>query len=208
MNIWQMYLMLILLVMSFVGIVKIYSHIFKENIDVTSFEVASVFLILFLIAKNIIMKCDVWINIVFLTFLCFYLITTSYIDYKTKYVFTIFDRGAMGVGLLFLIMSNVDVMGKILNLCMFFFVILLYNRYEIHGEGDSDVLIVISIFISVFTDDIALIMMLILLMSTLLAILFNLKNMDFKKMRFKESIAFTPFITIVTIVLLVSYINC
>ena len=72
------------------------------------------------------------------------------------------------------------------------------------GDGDTDIFIATSIFVSsISLNTFPLVILLLnMILSNLVLIMFNIKLLDVRKMKFKEQIAFAPSIALSTFILI------
>lgn len=145
------------------------------------------------------------IKYIFMYILFSYLIITSYVDFKTLYVYTIYNYIVIGVGMFYIYINrNIYGISDIL-VCVTIYAIITYifAKLNMYGEGDFEVLLAVSMFLSIkypiHTMEVLLLNMII---SNIVAIILNRKKFNIRKFSFDSKIAFVPAISISTMILL------
>lgn len=143
----------------------------------------------------------------FLIYLIYYLVLTAYTDYKTKYIYSIFNYLTMLVGTLFIyyIYKDLSIFVYLtIIIISYSLVITFLNKiFKFFGNGDNEMYIALAFFICSIWSNFPMEMLLInMILSNFVAIIINISKLNFWKMKFKEEIAFAPSIAISLIVLL------
>ncbi|MBL4932267.1 prepilin peptidase [Clostridium paridis] len=150
-------------------------------------------------------KYKLSMSFVFLFYLFIYLIISAYIDYKTMYVYSIFNYITMGVSVIYLIINikNVSVGYVAISVVIWCCFTTLCSKFKIFGGGDNEILMSISLFIAV-KYNYSTLEMLFLNMAICNLILFftNLDKFNIKEMRFNKNVAYAPSIALSTILLI------
>ncbi len=140
-------------------------------------------------------------------YLTIYLIIVGYIDYKTKNVYSIFNWLTIVTGIGFLIYQKsigIDISFTVLCVIIYIIFAKFIGYFNMFGDGDTDIFIAISIFVSsVNLNTFPLVILLLnMILSNLVLIIFNIKLLDVRKMKFKEQLAFAPSIALSTFILI------
>lgn len=140
-------------------------------------------------------------------YLTIYLIIVGYIDYKTKNVYSIFNWLTIVIGIGFLIYQKsigIDISFTVLCVIIYIIFAKFIGYFNMFGDGDTDIFIAISIFVSsVNLNTFPLVILLLnMILSNLVLIIFNIKLLDVRKMKFKEQLAFAPSIALSTFILI------
>lgn len=140
-------------------------------------------------------------------YLTIYLIIVGYIDYKTKNVYTIFNWLTIIIGAWFLIYKKsigIDVSFIIICVIIYIIFVKFIGYFNMFGDGDTDIFIAISIFVSsINLNTFPLVILLLnMILSNLVLIILNIKLLDVRKMKFKEQLAFAPSIALSTFILI------
>lgn len=140
-------------------------------------------------------------------YLTIYLIIVGYIDYKTKNVYSIFNWLTIVIGIGFLIYQKsigIDISFNVLCVIIYIIFAKFIGYFNMFGDGDTDIFIAISIFVSSVNLNIfpLVILLLNMILSNLVLIIFNIKLLDVRKMKFKEQLAFAPSIALSTFILI------
>ena len=140
-------------------------------------------------------------------YLSIYLIIVGYIDYKTKNVYSIFNWLTIMIGIWFLIYQKsigIDISFTIVCVIIYMIFAKLIGYFNMFGDGDTDIFIATSIFVSsISLNTFPLVILLLnMILSNLVLIMFNIKLLDVRKMKFKEQIAFAPSIALSTFILI------
>lgn len=141
------------------------------------------------------------------TYLTFYLCLTAYIDKKTRDVYCILNYISMIIGGIVFIYRylhsperEIMLFSLIMTLIFLFLAKLLY----LYGNGDGEIFLTTSIFILAgdsSTDAIVHIYMLYFI-AVVIITLSHLKEIDWKKKRFKQSLPFAPSIFAASMIIL------
>ena len=135
------------------------------------------------------------------------MIIVGYIDYKTKNVYSIFNWLTIIIGIWFLIYQKsigIDISFTIVCVIIYIIFAKLIGYFNMFGDGDTDIFIATSIFVSsISLNTFPLVILLLnMILSNLVLIMFNIKLLDVRKMKFKEQIAFAPSIALSTFILI------
>lgn len=200
-------------IFSLIGVILFYGAIRIVNrFDQTAnIKIKNNFLIVTVIIFStliIYLKYGLTLNFIFIFYLSIYLIVCAYIDFKTMFVYSIFNFITIVISVIYLYLTlkitNFGITNLIINVIIYMVFSFALSKFNVYGEGDSEIFIAISIFIAikynVFIIETLLINM---VLSNIVAIFMNIKNIDFKKMKLKNRIAFAPCIAISTMILLV-----
>lgn len=136
-----------------------------------------------------------------------YLLITAYIDYKTKNVYTILNYITMIVGIFFLFyQKSIEVDINITIICVIIYTIFVKvgGYFDWFGGGDTEIFIALSIFVSSINMNLfpLVILLINMILSNLILIISNIKNIDVKRLKLKEPKAFAPSIAISTMILI------
>lgn len=181
-------------IIAFLGAVSFINKNDKENrIDVNKKGVIA--LIIALSTTLIYIKYRATVEFYVYFYLSIYLIIVGYIDYKTKNVYSIFNWLTIIIGIWFLIYQKsigIDISFTIVCVIIYIIFAKLIGYFNMFGDGDTDIFIATSIFVSSIN----------MILSNLVLIMFNIKLLDVRKMKFKEQIAFAPSIALSTFILI------
>lgn len=200
-------------IFSLIGVILFYGAIRIVNMfdQTANIKIKNNFLIVTVIIFStliIYLKYGLTLNFIFIFYLSIYLIVCAYIDFKTMFVYSIFNFITIVISVIYLYLTlkitNFGITNLIINVIIYMVFSFALSKFNVYGEGDSEIFIAISIFIAikynVFIIETLLINM---VLSNIVAIFMNIKNIDFKKMKLKNRIAFAPCIAISTMILLV-----
>ena len=169
----------------------------NRKIDVVIFITTSIFYF----------KFGFSLNFFFLNLLSYYLIISAFIDYKTMFVYSLFNYFMILMSFIFLVMSYVfngyrlEINTIIISL-IFMIANIIFSKIGAYGNGDTEVYVVLTFFFSIICKENLLELLLIdMLLANVLAIILNIKKFDFKKLKFKRKVAFVPYIALATIIL-------
>lgn len=138
-------------------------------------------------------------------YLSLYLIITAYIDSKTKLIYSIFNYITMIIGITFIINNGNSIEFNLINVIIYAVIILIFDKMKCFGGGDTELFISISFFMCNNSNKLPLeIMIANVLLSNTVMIIFNFKNINFKKIKLKEHIAFAPSIAVSTMLIILS----
>ncbi len=190
----------------FLGAVSFINKNDKENrIDVNKKGIIALIITLSTTLIYIKYKANVEFYVYF--YLSIYLIIVGYIDYKTKNVYSIFNWLTIMIGIWFLIYQKsigIDISFTIVCVIIYMIFAKLIGYFNMFGDGDTDIFIATSIFVSsISLNTFPLVILLLnMILSNLVLIMFNIKLLDVRKMKFKEQIAFAPSIALSTFILI------
>ncbi len=190
----------------FLGAVSFINKNDKENrIDVNKKGIIALIITLSTTLIYIKYKANVEFYVYF--YLSIYLIIVGYIDYKTKNVYSIFNWLTIMIGIWFLIYQKsigIDISFTIVCVIIYIIFAKLIGYFNMFGDGDTDIFIATSIFVSsISLNTFPLVILLLnMILSNLVLIIFNIKLLDVRKMKFKEQIAFAPSIALSTFILI------
>ncbi|WP_302640428.1 hypothetical protein [uncultured Clostridium sp.] len=190
----------------FLGAVSFINKNDKENrIDVNKKGIIALIITLSTTLIYIKYKANVEFYVYF--YLSIYLIIVGYIDYKTKNVYSIFNWLTIMIGIWFLIYQKsigIDISFTIVCVIIYIIFAKLIGYFNMFGDGDTDIFIATSIFVSsISLNTFPLVILLLnMILSNLVLIMFNIKLLDVRKMKFKEQIAFAPSIALSTFILI------
>lgn len=187
----------------FLGAIEFINKNDKEN-KINVNKKGIIILIITLSTTLIYMKYRENIEFYVYFYLTIYLIIVGYIDYKTKNVYSIFNLLTIAIGVCFLIYQKsigIDISFTVLCVIIYIIFAKLIGYFNMFGDGDTDIFIATSMFISSNTFPLV-ILLLNMILSNLVAIIFNIKLLDVRKMKFKEQIAFAPSIALSTFILI------
>lgn len=190
----------------FLGAVSFINKNDKENrIDVNKKGIIALIITLSTTLIYIKYKANVEFYVYF--YLSIYLIIVGYIDYKTKNVYSIFNWLTIIIGIWFLIYQKsigIDISFTIVCVIIYIIFAKLIGYFNMFGDGDTDIFIATSIFVSsISLNTFPLVILLLnMILSNLVLIIFNIKLLDVRKMKFKEQIAFAPSIALSTFILI------
>lgn len=190
----------------FLGAVSFINKNDKENrIDVNKKGIIALIITLSTTLIYIKYKANVEFYVYF--YLSIYLIIVGYIDYKTKNVYSIFNWLTIMIGIWFLIyQKSIGIDISFIIVCVIIYIIFakLIGYFNMFGDGDTDIFIATSIFVSsISLNTFPLVILLLnMILSNLVLIMFNIKLLDVRKMKFKEQIAFAPSIALSTFILI------
>lgn len=190
----------------FLGSVSFINKNDKENrIDVNKKGIIALIITLSTTLIYIKYKANVEFYVYF--YLSIYLIIVGYIDYKTKNVYSIFNWLTIMIGIWFLIYQKsigIDISFTIVCVIIYIIFAKLIGYFNMFGDGDTDIFIATSIFVSsISLNTFPLVILLLnMILSNLVLIMFNIKLLDVRKMKFKEQIAFAPSIALSTFILI------
>ena len=190
----------------FLGAVSFINKNDKENrIDVIKKGIIALIITLSTTLIYIKYKANVEFYVYF--YLSIYLIIVGYIDYKTKNVYSIFNWLTIMIGIWFLIYQKsigIDISFTIVCVIIYIIFAKLIGYFNMFGDGDTDIFIATSIFVSsISLNTFPLVILLLnMILSNLVLIMFNIKLLDVRKMKFKEQIAFAPSIALSTFILI------
>lgn len=190
----------------FLGAVSFINKNDKENrIDVNKKGIIALIITLSTTLIYIKYKANVEFYVYF--YLSIYLIIVGYIDYKTKNVYSIFNWLTIIIGIWFLIYQKsigIDISFTIVCVIIYIIFAKLIGYFNMFGDGDTDIFIATSIFVSsISLNTFPLVILLLnMILSNLVLIMFNIKLLDVRKMKFKEQIAFAPSIALSTFILI------
>lgn len=193
-------------IIAFLGAVSFINKNDKENrIDVNKKGIISLIITLSTTLIYIKYKTNVEFYVYF--YLSIYLIIVGYIDYKTKNVYSIFNWLTIIIGIWFLIYQKsigIDISFTIVCVIIYIIFAKLIGYFNMFGDGDTDIFIATSIFVSsISLNTFPLVILLLnMILSNLVLIMFNIKLLDVRKMKFKEQIAFAPSIALSTFILI------
>lgn len=151
------------------------------------------------------------IDLIFIYILTIYLMITAYIDFKTKYVYTILNiiTGCLGIIYLIIKCSTIsELINSSIYIGIFTLITFIFTKFNAYGAGDNDIYIVISLFLykssyGIFNLEIMLINILFSnIIAIILVVLTNITKIEWKKLKFKDEIAFVPSISIATLILM------
>ncbi|CUQ30129.1 prepilin peptidase [Clostridium baratii] len=169
----------------------------NKKIDVAIFIVTSIFYF----------KFGLSINFFFLNLLAYYLIISSFIDYKTMNVYSFLNYFMLLIAFIFFIINHLfngyNLTFETIIITLIFIIInILFSKIGAYGDGDTEVYIVLSCFFAIVCKNNLLEMLLVdMLLANILIILLNIKEFDLKKLKFKRKVAFIPAIALATIIL-------
>lgn len=190
----------------FLGAVSFINKNDKENrIDVNKKGIIALIITFSTTLIYIKYKANVEFYVYF--YLSIYLIIVGYIDYKTKNVYSIFNWLTIIIGIWFLIYQKsigIDISFTIVCVIIYIIFAKLIGYFNMFGDGDTDIFIATSIFVSsISLNTFPLVILLLnMILSNLVLIMFNIKLLDVRKMKFKEQIAFAPSIALSTFILI------
>lgn len=200
-------------IFSLIGVILFYGAIrivnkFDQNANIKIKNNLLIVTVIIFSTLIIYLKYGLTLNFIFIFYLSIYLIVCAYIDFKTMFVYSIFNFITIVISIIYLYLTleitNFGITNLIINVIIYMVFSFALSKFNVYGEGDSEIFIAISIFIAikynVFIIETLLINM---VLSNIVAIFMNLKNIDFKKMKLKNRIAFAPCIAISTMILLV-----
>lgn len=199
-------LIMFYLTISFINKIRV-----NENEEIIKLNTNGKFEMLLLIVIALINFKFKGSNLVFAYILIVYLMITAYIDFKTKYVYSFLNiiAGCFGVVCLISKSNSIsDFISSIVYISIFTLVTFIFTKLNAYGAGDNDIYIVISFFLynssyGIFNLEIMLIN---IILSNVIAIILvcitNITKIEWKKLKFKEEIAFAPSITIATLILM------
>lgn len=128
-----------------------------------------------------------------------------YTDYQNKIVYRIYSVLLIILSVLFAIINHnlYFNLNTISTICIMIAIIYVLTKSNCFGIGDALVLIGNDIILSVINPKyfIAEVLLWHFIIAAILMILFNLKEMNWKKLRFKKPIAFVPYIYISTVLI-------
>ena len=191
---------------TFIGAIAFINKNDKENrIDVNKKGIIALIITLSTTLIYIKYKANVEFYVYF--YLSIYLIIVGYIDYKTKNVYSIFNWLTIIIGIWFLIYQKsigIDISFTIVCVIIYIIFAKLIGYFNMFGDGDTDIFIATSIFVSsISLNTFPLVILLLnMILSNLVLIMFNIKLLDVRKMKFKEQIAFAPSIALSTFILI------
>ena len=191
---------------TFIGAIAFINKNDKENrIDVNKKGIIALIITLSTTLIYIKYKANVEFYVYF--YLSIYLIIVGYIDYKTKNVYSIFNWLTIMIGIWFLIYQKsigIDISFTIVCVIIYMIFAKLIGYFNMFGDGDTDIFIATSIFVSsISLNTFPLVILLLnMILSNLVLIMFNIKLLDVRKMKFKEQIAFAPSIALSTFILI------
>lgn len=151
------------------------------------------------------------IDLIFTYVLTIYLLITAYVDFKTKYVYTFLNIIAGCFGIIYLIIKSSSIselINSVIYIAIFTLITCIFTKFNAYGAGDNDIYIVISLFLykssyGIFNLEIMLINILFSnIIAIILALITNITKIEWKKLKFKEEIAFAPSISIATLILM------
>lgn len=128
-----------------------------------------------------------------------------YTDWQNKIVYRIYSVSLIGLSIIFAIYNYklyLDV-NTILAIIMAIIIIYILTIFNCFGIGDALVLVGNDIILSVVNNKyfIAEILLWHFIIAALLMIVLNLRKMNWKKLRFKNPVAFVPYIYLATIMI-------
>ena len=134
----------------FLGAVSFINKNDKENrIDVNKKGIIALIITLSTTLIYIKYKANVEFYVYF--YLSIYLIIVGYIDYKTKNVYSIFNWLTIMIGIWFLIYQKsigIDISFTIVCVIIYIIFAKLIGYFNMFGDGDTDIFIATSIFVS------------------------------------------------------------
>lgn len=189
---------------AFYGALNIVKKFDKESSIEINKEIGIIILIL-ISTTLLYLKYKLTIDFIFIYYLSIYLIISAYIDYKTMYVYSNLNYITIIISIMYLLVRHNNLYMKyvVINVIIFLIFTMILSKLKAYGGGDNEIFIAISIFIAIKYQNIPLEALLInMLISDVLIIITNFKEINFKKVRFNKSIAFVPSIAISTMILL------
>lgn len=199
-------IMIFKLAISFINKIRV-----KEEEEVIKLNNNRKFEVLMLIVIALINFKFKGIDLIFIYILTIYLIITAYIDFKTKYVYSILNiiTGCLGIIYLIIKCSTIsELINSSIYIGIFTLITFIFTKFNAYGAGDNDIYIVISLFLykssyGIFNLEIMLINILFSnIIAIILVVLTNITKIEWKKLKFKDEIAFAPSISIATLILM------
>lgn len=128
-----------------------------------------------------------------------------YTDWQNKIVYRIYSVSLIGLSIIFAIYNyklylDVNTISAIIMAIIIIYILTIFNCF---GIGDALVLVGNDIILSVVNNKyfIAEILLWHFIIAALLMIVLNLRKMNWKKLRFKNPVAFVPYIYLATIMI-------
>ena len=128
-----------------------------------------------------------------------------YTDWQNKIVYRIYSVLLIGLSVIFAICnyklySDINTISAIIMAIIIIYILTIFNCF---GIGDALVLVGNDIILSVINNKyfIAEILLWHFIIAALLMIILNLKKMNWKKLRFKNPVAFVPYIYLATMII-------
>lgn len=201
--------MLIVIGFTLIGIVAFYGALIvvnksdKENIIIKK-EIGVIFIIL-ISTTLLYLKYKLKIDFFFLFYLSIYLIICAYIDYKTMYVYSIFNYLTIIISIVYLVSkyNEINFINVVINVIIFIAYSIIMSIFKVYGGGDNELFIATSVYIAINSKIFPLeALFLNMILANLIMIITNIKNFNIKKMKLKRKIAFAPSIAMATMILL------
>ena len=128
-----------------------------------------------------------------------------YTDWQNKIVYRIYSILLIGLSIIFAIYNyklylDINTISAIIMAIIIIYILTIFNCF---GIGDALVLVGNDIILSVINNKyfIAEILLWHFIIAALLMIILNLKKMNWKKLRFKNPVAFVPYIYLATMII-------
>ena len=177
----------------FLGSVKFISRHDSNNFEVSRKSI--IFMYIFAPVYLIYLKYGNSFSFSAYSILVIYLVIVGFIDYRSKNVYSIFNWVMYFIGSLsyiILIFLGYNSVESLLYNILFIAFVKILGFLNMFGDGDVDILIVISLILGVTLGGIYSLVILLLLMiiSNLVALILNIRLFNFKKLIFKEEIAY------------------
>ena len=140
------------------------------------------------------------------------LLVCAYTDLKTNFVYRVYSYLLIMVNLIYLVINknNIPDLESILTLVFFIIIINVLTIKNCFGKGDSYILIANSLLVITLNQNYYFPIEVILwhfVLSAVLMIILNLKQMNFKTLRFNKPIPFVPYIYLATLIMILLYIR-
>lgn len=131
--------------------------------------------------------------------LFWFLYLTAWIDFHTMQVYRMFSVIFCIIGLVLFILEKPS-SEKIVGLALYCIIILFFTFEKFFGKGDSGIFIAVAFFLSCLSyQELTLTLLLIHnVLTTLIFVILNIKDLQIKKMKMKKRTALAPGITIAT----------
>ena len=135
--------------------------------------------------------------------LAVYLMATAYIDMQTLFVYRILNISVGIAGCLFVYFIGVPIREQLSGLLIYIVIILVETVMKGMGVGDAYTLMAIVPYMLLLNMENGVLMLLLenIILSNLCFLCMNIKMINWKKLKFKSQVAFTPAVAITTLLL-------